>query len=215
MGKTAAAADPFPEIFFSGAGIGGRRPWSDKGGRTRGDRQVNDPAMTRRFAEVALPHLDAAHNLARWLTGNDQDAQDVVQEAYLRALRFFDGYHGGNPRAWLLAIVRRTCFSWLRANRPAELVAGGDEAMPEAVDPHTPEDAALGAADRRDLETIMAAMPAEFREVLILREVEELSYKEIAVIVEAPVGTVMSRLSRARQSLRRGWAATLETGHGA
>ena len=145
--------------------------------------------------------MDAAYNLARWLTRNDQDARDVVQDSMLRAFRFFDGLRG-DARPWLLALVRNACMSWLKANRPVE-VAGYDAGAAEArlADPETPETLALRAVDRRMLNEALSALPAHFREALILRELEELSYRDIARITDAPVGTVMSRLSRARRLL--------------
>ena len=148
-----------------------------------------------------LPHLDAAYNLARWLTRDDHDARDVTQDAVLRAFRFFDGLRG-EPKPWLLALVRNSCMTWLKANRPAEL-AGIDglpaELLP--VEENTPETLALRAADRRVLNEALAALPTLFREALILRELEDLSYKDIARITDAPIGTVMSRLARARRLL--------------
>ena len=161
-----------------------------------------------------MPHLDAAYNLARWLTRNQHDAEDVVQDAYLRAFRFFDGFHGGDCRAWLLTIVRHTCYSWLEKNRPAEITTGFDEDTPAedragfdpdmmAAEGGNPEAIALQNAHRRILNQAIAALPLGFREVLILRELEDLSYKEIARVVDVPVGTVMSRLARARKLLRQ------------
>jgi len=151
-----------------------------------------------RFEQQVLPHLDAAFNLARWLTRNDHDAEDVVQEALLRAYRFFDGLRGA-PRPWLLAIVRNACFSWLQANRPAELHAiDGPE---QESDAPGPEALAARDVDRRRLNEAIAALPVQFREVLVLRELEDLAYKDIARIAEIPIGTVMSRLSRARRQL--------------
>ena len=148
-----------------------------------------------------LPHLDAAYNLARWLTHNDHDAEDVLQEATLRAYRFLDGLRG-EARPWLLAIVRNTCFTWLQVNRPAELAGFDDCAIePDPADENGPEAQALRNSDRRMLNEALAALPAQLREVLILRELEDLSYKDIARIADLPIGTVMSRLSRARRLL--------------
>ena len=175
---------------------------------------MTDSAKKRRFEEIVLPHLDAAYNLARWLTRNDQDAQDVVQDAYLRAFRYFDGFRGNEARAWLLVIVRRSCYSWLEKNRPAEVVAVFDEDEPmqggagfdaEIAGAHggNPEAIALQNAHRRILNDAIAALPLGFREVLILRELEDMSYKEIARIIDVPMGTVMSRLARARKLLQQ------------
>ena len=160
----------------------------------------------RRFEEIALPHLDAAYNLARWLTRNDHDAEDVVQEAYLRAYRYFDALRGGEVRPWLLAIVRNTCFSWLKANRPAEITGGleiGMEGEELADCSAGPEELASINFNKTTLNEAIAALPAAFREVLILRELEDLSYRDISRIVEVPIGTVMSRLSRARRLLQQ------------
>ena len=156
------------------------------------------------FEQAVLPHLDAAYNLARWLTRNERDAEDVVQESYLRAFRFFAGFRGGDSRAWLMRIVRNTCYTWLHANRPLQEATEFDETLfsPDSRNPN-PEEAVLrkdsGALVRKALETL----PANFREVLILRELEGLSYKEIADITGMPAGTVMSSLSRARDRLRQ------------
>jgi RNA polymerase sigma-70 factor (ECF subfamily) len=153
-----------------------------------------------RFEQLVLPHMDAAYNLARWLTRNGHDAEDVVQEAMLRAYRFCDGLRG-EPRPWLLAIVRNACFTWLQQNRPADL-AGADDRLDEQVSPaEGPEALAARELDRRLLNEAIAALPAQFREVLVLRELEDLAYKDIARVVDAPIGTVMSRLSRARRLL--------------
>ena len=143
--------------------------------------------------------MDAAYNLARWLTRSDQDARDVVQEAALRAFRFVDGLRG-ETKPWFLALVRNACFDWLKANRPAEIV-GGEEALPERTEEHTPETLAFRALDRRMLNEALAALPAQFREALILRELEDLAYADIARITGAPIGTVMSRLARGRRLL--------------
>jgi len=161
-----------------------------------------------RFEQVVLPHLDAAYNLARWLTRNDHDAQDIVQDAMLRAFRFFDGLRG-EPKPWLLAIVRNCCFTWLQANRPADTVAFNEtlaELLPSEDD--GPEALAVRNSDRKMLNTAIDTLPAPFREVLILRELEDLSYKDIARIAEVPIGTVMSRLARARRMLADSLRAT-------
>ena len=173
-----------------------------------------------RFEHGVMPHLGAAYNLARWLTRDDHDAEDVVQEACLRALTFFDGFRGGDPRSWLLAIVRNTCFTWLQRNRPSELVDADvydwNEAAPRAAvcgdSENDPEILALRKADARDIDAALLGLSAVFREVVILRDIEGLSYKEIAKVVDAPVGTVMSRLSRARSELRRALAASRNAG---
>jgi len=153
------------------------------------------------FEQVVLPHLDAAYNLARWLTRNDHDAQDVAQEALLRAYRFFDGLRG-EAKPWLLAIVRNAFFTWLQANRPTDTV-GFDDDVAELLpsDEDGPEVQAARNFDRRMLNTAITALPAHFREVLILRELEDLPYKDIARIADVPIGTVMSRLARARRLL--------------
>ncbi len=144
--------------------------------------------------------MTAAYNLARWLTRNDHDADDVVQEAYLRAFRFFDGFHGGDSRAWLLAIVRNACYTWLEQNRKPSVPL--EECVSEApsLDP-TPEALLLDRLDREQLRRAIEELAPEFREAIVLRELEGLSYKEIASITGTPIGTVMSRLARARARL--------------
>jgi RNA polymerase sigma factor (sigma-70 family) len=154
-----------------------------------------------RFEQIALPHLPAAYNLARWLVRNDQDAEDVVQEAYLRAFKFFDGYRGGESRTWLLTIVRNTCYSWLQRNRSRELTDSIDETEIEASDFTNPELRLVQDADAEMVRAALAELPLEFREVTVMRELEELSYKEIAMIADLPIGTVMSRLARGRKRL--------------
>jgi RNA polymerase sigma-70 factor (ECF subfamily) len=168
-------------------------------------RELEDP---QRFEHVVMPHLGAGYNLARWLTRNDHDAQDVVQEAYLRAARSFDRYRGGDPRSWLLTIVRNTCYTWLRQNRAPELAGAlgkTEEGWEEVTaDPAgQPEVQFIRAADRRLLQEALELLPAEFREALVLRELEGFSYKEIADITDVPLGTVMSRLARARKQLQQ------------
>jgi RNA polymerase sigma-70 factor (ECF subfamily) len=162
------------------------------------------------FEEAMLPHLDAAHNLARWLLRNEQDAQDVVQEAYLRAFKSFGGFHGSNGRAWLLTIVRNTSYTLLKKNKVVDLTTPFDEEIHasshESVSPET----ILEHAEEAELvKEAMDALPAEFREILALRHQEGLSYKEIADIAQIPPGTVMSRLARARAKLRECLAARI------
>jgi RNA polymerase sigma-70 factor (ECF subfamily) len=165
--------------------------------------QVQGQPEAARFEQAVLPHLTAAYNLARWLTGNDHDAEDVVQESYLRALKFFSGFRGGSSRPWLLAIVRNTCYTWMRRNRMAEPGLELDEEMYVDTTSPSPE-AILLATARGDLvRRALEELPAEFREIVILREMEGLSYKEIAEVTSVPVGTVMSRLARARARLQK------------
>ncbi len=159
-------------------------------------------ALVPVFEETVLPHLDAAYNLARWLTRNDRDAEDVVQESFLRALRHFRTFKGGDARPWLLAIVRNTCYTWLKHNRfPEEETIGDDYKHPHAEDASDPETLLLRETDRRLLRSALQRLPKEFLEVIVLREFEELSYKQIAEVIQIPTGTVMSRLSRARRRL--------------
>jgi len=156
------------------------------------------------FEQEVLPHLDAAYNLARWLTRNEQDAQDVVQEAYLRAFRFFPGFRGGDARAWLMKIVRNTCYTWLHANRPLQDAAEFDEnSFPPDSHALDPEEVVLQNDSDTLVRKALEMLPPNSREVLILRELEEMSYKEIADITGMPIGTVMSSLSRARDRLRQ------------
>ena len=155
-----------------------------------------------RFEQLVLPHLDAGVNLARWLLRNRADAEDVVQDSMLRACRFFDGFRGGDARAWFLQIVRNGCYSWLDKNRPMELMTEFDEELhlrPSA----TPEAMAAQADEKKKLMEAIETLPPRSREVLVLRELEECSYKEIAEITGIPMGTVMSTLSRARERLQR------------
>lgn len=162
-----------------------------------------DQKCTGDFEQEVLPHLDAAYNLARWLTHNQQDAEDVVQEAYARAFRFFGAFRGGNARAWILRIVRNTCYNWLQENRRLQSSTEFDENS-FGPDPRTlnPEQALLQNASDKMLRHALEALPLKFREVLILRELEGMSYKEIADTTGMPAGTVMSSLSRARGRLR-------------
>ncbi len=160
------------------------------------------------FERTFLPHLDSAYNLARWLVRSDHDAEDVVQEAYLRALRFAGGFRGGDARAWILKIVRNTAYSWLERNRAVDPPAEFDEAEHADAGPGI-EAELLRKADAAMLTAALEALPTEFREVVVMRDIEGLSYKEIAETAEIPVGTVMSRLARARHKLACALAARL------
>jgi len=165
---------------------------------------MREKSEVTRFEEMALPHMEAAYNLARWLTGNDHDAEDVVQESYLRALKFFAGFRGENGRPWLLTIVRNTCYTWLRQNRMGELTTDIEEEVQLAdTTSVNPEAMLLAAARTESVQRALQQLPVEFREIVILRELEGLSYKEIAEIAAIPVGTVMSRLARARTRLQK------------
>jgi len=168
----------------------------------RGGRKLPDDEKLARFERVIVPHLDAAYNLARWLTGKDHDAEDIVQEAYLRAFQFFGSFHGADGRAWLLAIVRNTSYSWLEKSRRRPLAASFDEAEHSAAMPvASPESDLARKEDEQMLRQALENLPPEFREVIVLRELEGLTYQEIATIAARPLGTVMSRLARARQRL--------------
>jgi RNA polymerase sigma-70 factor, ECF subfamily len=197
-------------FFVQGVALGG----------TIASRETESPAMLSRlrdrffrqddrqsrFDRTVLPHLDAAYDLARWLTRNDHDAEDVLQTAALRALQFFDGFHGVNARAWLLTIVRNVFYTWLDARHR------GHEAVPFDEEIHATEDAGaplgqpeaelLRRVESRFLREGFEALPLPLREVMVLRELEGLSYKEIAAVTAVPIGTVMSRLSRARRQLQ-------------
>ena len=158
-----------------------------------------------RFEELVLPHLDAAYNLARWLTRNVNDADDVVQDACVRALKYIGSLNGDSARAWFLTIVRHAFYDWCKRNRPTELARDDGTAIDMAIDPAAvdPEQALLCNAESKALAEAITALPLAYREVLVLRELEELSYKEIARIADIPIGKVMSRLARARGLLQR------------
>jgi RNA polymerase sigma-70 factor (ECF subfamily) len=162
---------------------------------------VLDPPDQMRFETLVLPHLDAAFNLARWLLRSGTDAEDAAQEAMLRAYRFFHGFRGGDVRAWLLQIVRNTCFTWMEKNRHGKDTSEFDEALHGPVGP-TPESLAIAADNRGRLTQALESLPSRFREVIVLREIEGCSYKEIATVTSIPIGTVMSTLSRARRQLQ-------------
>jgi RNA polymerase sigma factor (sigma-70 family) len=161
-----------------------------------------------RFTSVVMPHLDGAYNLAHWLTGSRADAEDVVQDASLRAFRAIHRFAGGNARAWVLCIVRNTAYSWLSKNRPIAVVTvesleavEAANAKPADQSGETPEAALIAKTDAEYLRAAIAALPTPFRETLVLRDIEGLEYREIAEAIEVPIGTVMSRLARARSRL--------------
>src|SRR6266542_1071976 len=160
--------------------------------------------LLQNFEEAALPHLGAAYNLARWLTRDETDAEDVVQEAYLRAFKHFGSFHGGDGRPWLLAIVRNTCYTWMQHNRSPELTIPLDDELHEIESKDlNPEALLLQSAEVQMVRQALEELPVEFREVLVLRELEEMSYREIASITDLPLGTVMSRLARGRKRLQQ------------
>lgn len=155
------------------------------------------------FEEIMMPHLNAAYNLARWLMRNGEDAEDVAQEAYLRAFRSFETFQGQDARAWMLAIVRNTCFTWLKKRGERTAVEFDEQAHSGADDAPNAESVLLNEAALGSLNGCLEGLPAEYREVMVLRELEELSYKEISEIARVPVGTVMSRLARGRKRLQQ------------
>ncbi|MGH9714943.1 MAG: sigma-70 family RNA polymerase sigma factor [Candidatus Acidiferrales bacterium] len=164
---------------------------------------VQGTGSAARFEQIVLPHLDAAYNLARWLVRSPEDAQDIVQESYLRAFKFFGGFQGGDPRAWLLKIVRNTSYTFLEKNRPASLAEEFDEKTHATeAGPPDAESEMVRSAESRMLREALDELPVNFREILVLRELEGLSYKEIAELVNVPIGTVMSSLARGRERLR-------------
>lgn len=175
------------------------------GPQAAGERRVMDDQQ--RFREAVLPHLDDALSLARWLTGNLADAEDVVQEACIRAFGAIGSIRETNPRGWLLVIVRNTAFTWLAKNRPKAVIVTDDDrvfeqaGLTDGTETATPEAILVSRADSEQLQRAIADLPLSFREVLVLREIEGLSYREISEIVSIPVGTVMSRLARARSQL--------------
>jgi RNA polymerase sigma-70 factor (ECF subfamily) len=176
---------------------------------------VLDSQEQVRFEMLVLPHLDAAFNLARWLLRSRADAEDAAQEALLRAYRFFHGFHGGDARAWLLQIVRNSCYTWLDKNRRVKDMTEFNEEVHGLPSP-SPETLAIAGNDRERLSKALNSLPPRYREVIVLRELEGCSYKEIASITSIPIGTVMSTLSRARRQLQLalGNAAPKEATHG-
>jgi RNA polymerase sigma-70 factor (ECF subfamily) len=164
--------------------------------------RVEEGARLALFEELALPHLDAVHNVARWLMRNDDEAQEVVQETFLRALRYFDSYRGSDAKAWLFAILRNTCLTWRSRRRQTGATESFDEGThsPQTV-VRDQEQQVIDAGQMVTLRHCIEMLPLEYREVLIMRELEEMSYRQISEAMAVPMGTVMSRLSRARRLL--------------
>jgi RNA polymerase sigma-70 factor (ECF subfamily) len=179
------------------AGAGGPRAAPSA---TRHGGPLPQPTKRARFEEAILPHLDAAYNLARWLTGSDHDAEDVVQEAYLRAYKFFDSYRGGDSRAWLFSVVRNTCRTWIKQNRKVDTELYDDD-LHGASDAFDPEAPLLQKASVELVREALEQLPLVFREVVVLRDLEDFSYHDVAAIAGVPLGTVMSRLNRGRARL--------------
>ena len=175
---------------------------------------MRTPDKSPLFEQLVLPHLDAAYNLARWLVRHDQDAQDLVQEATLRAYRFFDNFEGSDARAWLLTIVRNCCYSWMRQQRVKEVTTefseelhstnlDGESSANVASAAGNPETLVIQAKETQRIRMAIENLALEFREVVVLRDIEGLSYKEIAEVAGVPMGTVMSRIARGRQQLQQ------------
>jgi RNA polymerase sigma factor (sigma-70 family) len=200
--------------FIAGRFAGRPRKASDQPRRQNDNAGISGTAVkgvdsdTVRFASAVLPHLGDAYTLARWITGNRADAEDVVQEACLRAFRSVRALTDANARAWVLTIVRHTAYTWLRKNRPKAVVAVDDleavehaQAIPGDPSAETPETALIARADAARLEAAISALPTPFRETLVLRDIQGLDYREIAMVTDVPIGTVMSRLARGRSRL--------------
>ena len=171
-----------------------------------------EPDERGRFEQATLPHLDAAYNLARWLTGDEHVAEDVVQEAYYRAARYFASFRGGDGRGWMLGVVRRASYDWLKKRRSQSVVAFNEEFHDQGDESSNPEFLAIRQFDEELVRQAIEELPPQLREAIVLRELEGLSYREIATIAEVPVGTVMSRLSRGREQLQRRLAPCDEGG---
>lgn len=161
------------------------------------------PDERGRFEQATLPHLDAAYNLARWFTQNEHASEDIVQEAFYRAARYFRSFRGGDGRAWFLSVVRRASLAWLEKQRMQAGVAFKEDVHDRGDESSNPEILAIRKSDDEIVRQALEELPPELREVIALRELEGLSYQEIAIVIEAPMGTVMSRLSRGRERLQR------------
>jgi RNA polymerase sigma-70 factor (ECF subfamily) len=169
-----------------------------------------EPDERRQFEQATLPHLDAAYNLARWLTQDEHAAEDVVQEAYLRAARYFGSFRSGNGRAWLLGVVRRASFDWLAKQRAQVALVYNEDVHDRGDESSNPEFLAIRKCEEALVRQALDELVPQLREVIVLRELEGLSYQEIAAVTEVPIGTVMSRLSRGRQQLHRRLTASPE-----
>jgi RNA polymerase sigma-70 factor (ECF subfamily) len=185
-------------------------PLIDSGRIVSRRRPAANTAAGATFDDIVLPHLDAGYRLARWLVGNQHDAEDVVQDAALRALRYFRTFSGGNGRAWFLRIVRNTCYGWRNRKPPAAIELFDEEQHSDVNATKDPETLLLDAANAELVDDAIRTLPDRFRELLVLRELEGLSYQELADVLDIPIGTVMSGLSRARQAFRRALLLELE-----
>ena len=154
------------------------------------------------FEQVFLPHLDAAYNLARWLLRNDQDAEDAVQEAYMRAYKAFPRFRGGDGKAWFMTILRNVCYTMIKKLRSHETPEPFDEEIHQSTGEAETQEVFRQKANAESLHVALEKLPTEFREIIVLHDLEGLAYKEIAAVVGIPIGTVMSRLARARGRLR-------------
>jgi RNA polymerase sigma-70 factor (ECF subfamily) len=198
-------------MMLAGRRRSGRAPGA-RCGTMAGD--VHDPERARRFRDAALPHLDEVYTLARYLLRNGADAEDAVQDCYLRALKHFDTFRGGAIRPWLFAILRNVCHATYARRSFSDQPAAEDAVPLWSEAPETPEAQILRRRDDQSIRDLVGALPDPFREAIVLREINDLSYREIAEIVGAPVGTVMSRLARARSMLRAAWLSAEDEGKG-
>ena len=169
-----------------------------------------EPDERRQFEQATLPHLDAAYNLARWLTQDEHAAEDVVQEAYYRAARYFGSFRGGDGRAWLLGVVRRVSFDWLAKRRSQPALVFDENVHDQGAESSSPEFLAIRKCDQELVRQALEELPPQLREVIVLRELEGLSYQEIADVAAVPIGTVMSRISRGRKQLQERLASNSE-----
>jgi RNA polymerase sigma factor (sigma-70 family) len=167
---------------------------------------MDEKAKLRLFEKTMLPHLRTAHNLARWYTKNPQDAEDLVQESYIKAFRYFEGFHGENGRTWFLTIVRNTCLTWLRGSKPA--VEFDERVHGSASDQRNVEERLVTESELGSLRKCIEGLPVDYREIVVMRELDGMSYKDIAEAVTVPTGTIMSRLWRARRRLEDCMAAS-------